>query len=52
MNVARGSASEVSDLVLLASELGYLSPKARQLLRGKCDTLIPQLESPVQNLTQ
>jgi four helix bundle protein len=50
MNVARGSASEVSYLVLLASELGYLSPTASRLLRGKCDTLIPQLESLVQKL--
>lgn len=50
INVARGSASEVSYLVLLASELGYLSPKASRLLQGKCDTLIPQLESLVQQL--
>lgn len=50
INVARGSASEVSYLVLLASDLGYLSSKASQLLRGKCNTLIPQLESLVQQL--
>jgi four helix bundle protein len=50
INVARGSASEVSYLVLLASELGYLSPKASQLLGSKCENLIPQLESLIQKL--
>ena len=52
VNVARGSASEISDLVLLATELGYLSPSVSHLLRRRCDNLVPQLESLVQKLEQ
>jgi four helix bundle protein len=44
VNIARASASEVGYLVLLASELGYLSPRATELLQGKCGNLVPQLE--------
>lgn len=50
VNVARGSAGEVSYLVALASELGYLSTKSGELLQRKCDNLVPQLESLVQKL--
>ena len=50
VNIARASASEVGYLVLLASELGYLSPRATERLQGKCGNLVPQLESLVQAL--
>ena len=50
LNMSRGSAGEVAYLVSLASELGYLSPTASQLLQHKCDRLIPQLESLIQKL--
>jgi len=50
VNVARGSAGEVSYLVVLAAELGYLSASAGERLPVKCDRLVPQLESLVQKL--
>ena len=45
LNIARGSAGELGYLVLLASELGYLSPTASRDLGKACDSLIPQLEA-------
>ena len=50
LNVSRASAAEVSYLVQLASELGYLSPPAYQELTRACDQLIPQLERLVQRM--
>ena len=50
LNMSRGSAAEVAYLVRLASELGYLSPTASELLQGRCDQLIPQLESLIQKV--
>jgi four helix bundle protein len=50
VNVSRGSAAEVAYLITLASELGYLSEKARERLTAKCDRLVPQLESLVRKL--
>ena len=50
VNVARASAAEVSYLVLLAGELGYLSRDAAGRLDQMCNTLIPQLESLIQKL--
>src|SRR5687767_1934075 len=52
VNIARASASEITYLVQLATELGYLSPGASQVLRSRCDNLMPQLESLVQKLDQ
>jgi len=50
LNISRASAGEVAYLVALASELGYLSPTASQLLQQRCDQLIPQLELLIQKL--
>ena len=50
VNISRASAAEVQYLVTLASELGYLTPSASQLLQKRCDQLIPQLESLMQKL--
>ena len=50
LNVSRASAAEVSYLVQLASELGYLSAPAYQELARACDQLIPQLERLVQRM--
>ena len=50
LNIARGSAAEVAYLVGLASELGYLSAAAGQLLGRACDELIPQLEALIQRM--
>ena len=50
VNISRASAAEVGYLISLASELGYLSPSAGQLLQRRCDQLIPQLESLMQKL--
>ena len=49
-NVSRASAAEVSYLVQLASELGYISAPAYQELTRACDQLIPQLERLVQRM--
>jgi four helix bundle protein len=45
LNIARGSAGELSYLVILASDLGYFSPQASRALDHACNNLIPQLES-------
>ena len=50
VNLSRASASEVEYLVSLATELGYLSADAGDLLHRQCNTLVPQLESLVQRL--
>ena len=50
LNMSRGSAAEVAYLVLLASELGYLSTPASQLLQRKCEQLIPQMESLIKKV--
>ena len=50
LNVSRASAAEVSYLVQLAFELGYLSAPVHQRLANACDQLIPQLERLVQRM--
>jgi len=50
LNVARGSAAEVAYLVLLASELGYLSAAAGKQLGRACEELVPQLEALIQRM--
>jgi four helix bundle protein len=50
LNIARGSAGELGYLVLLASELGYLSPAASRHLGDACNRLIPQLEALLQTM--
>ena len=50
LNISRASAAEVSYLVQLASELGYLTGPAYQQLATACDRLIPQLERLVQRM--
>ena len=50
LNLSRGSAAEVAYLVRLASELGYFSATAGELLQRKCDQLIPQLECLIQKV--
>lgn len=50
VNVARASAAEVAYLVVLSSELGYLSDDAAAHLGRMCNDLIPQLESLIQQL--
>lgn len=50
LNIARGFAAEVSYLVRLAIELGYVSAAAGQRLERACDQLIPQLEALIQRM--
>ena len=50
LNVARGSAGELSYLVGLASELAFLSPTNGRTLQQKCENLVPQLESLIQKV--
>jgi four helix bundle protein len=50
LNIARGSAAEAEYLVLVASELGYLSITVGASLRREYAQLIPQLESLVQKM--
>jgi len=45
LNIARGSAAEVTYLIDLSSELRYLSGPARDALMRGYDQLIPQLQS-------
>lgn len=50
LNVARGSVAETAYLVDLASELGYFSPNAGDVLKEQCNRLIPQLECLIQKM--
>jgi len=50
LNIARGSAAEAEYLVLVASELGYLSITVGASLQREYAQLIPQLESLVQKM--
>ena len=50
VNVSRASAAEVEYLVMLASELGFLTLTEAGRLQGRCAQLIPQLESLIQKL--
>ena len=50
LNIARGSAGELTYLVGLASELGFLSPTSGRTLQRKCENLVPQLESLIQKV--
>ena len=50
LNIARGSAAEAEYLVLVASELGYLSITVGASLQREYEQLIPQLESLVQKM--
>ena len=50
LNHARGSIAETAYLVDLASELGFFSPSIGQLLKERCDRLIPQLERLIQKM--
>ena len=50
VNIARGSAAELTYLVTLARELGYVSDAAATSLLRSCDALIPQLETLLQRM--
>ena len=50
LNIARGSAAEVSYLIDLSSELRYLSETDSSQLRKACNNLIPQLESLIRTM--
>ena len=48
LNIARGSAGEMAYLVRLSAELGFLSKHGAEDLTCRCNNLVPQLESLVQ----
>ena len=50
LNIARASAAEVAYLVDLAFELGFLATDAFKDLKRRCNDLVPQLETLVQQV--
>jgi four helix bundle protein len=50
LNIARGSAGELSYLIDLASELGFLNGIGFKDLNGRCERVIKQLERLIQRM--